>query len=162
MSEWVRYCPKCGNMEFSFQGSMNGGDKCRVCDHIMLIPPEDYVLTLCGEYRDGISLVNGLTFKENEKRFIEEVIKPNPEFDPKLYARKDDIIEQQENERLAVYRDVRWWENKSSNTPKCPTCGSTNIQKISVTSKAVGASLFGIFSKTARSQFKCRNCGYKW
>ncbi len=51
---------------------------------------------------------------------------------------------------------------KQSNHPKCPTCGSTNVKKISVTSKAVGAGLFGLFSKTAKSQFECENCGYKW
>lgn len=48
------------------------------------------------------------------------------------------------------------------NNPKCPTCGSTNIEKISATSKAVGAVAFGLFSKTAKSQYKCKNCGYKW
>lgn len=55
--------------------------------------------------------------------------------------------------------------NKSQsplNQPKCPTCGSTNIQKISVISKTVGAVAFGLFSKTAKSQFKCLNCDYKW
>lgn len=49
-----------------------------------------------------------------------------------------------------------------SSKPKCPTCGSTNIQKISATSKALGAIGFGLLSKTARSQFKCNKCGYKW
>ena len=52
--------------------------------------------------------------------------------------------------------------NINSNTPKCPTCGSTNIEKISATSKVVGAVAFGLFSKTARSQFKCKNSGAKW
>lgn len=51
---------------------------------------------------------------------------------------------------------------QSSNIPHCPTCGSTNIKKISATSKVVGAGLFGLFSKTARSQFECKDCGYKW
>lgn len=46
--------------------------------------------------------------------------------------------------------------------PKCPTCGSTNAKKISAMSKVAGASMFGLFSKTARSQFECNNCGYKW
>ncbi len=48
------------------------------------------------------------------------------------------------------------------NVPKCPTCSSTNIEKISSFDKAAGAVMFGLFSKTARSQFKCKNCGYKW
>lgn len=51
---------------------------------------------------------------------------------------------------------------KETNIPKCPTCGSTNIEKISSLNKAAGAVMFGLFSKTAKSQFKCKNCGYKW
>lgn len=51
---------------------------------------------------------------------------------------------------------------QQQNIPHCPTCGSTNIKKISATSKVVGAGLFGLFSKTARSQFECKDCGYKW
>lgn len=50
------------------------------------------------------------------------------------------------------------WLNK----PKCPTCGSENIKKVSSTAKVAGALTFGLFSKTARSQFCCKNCGYKW
>lgn len=50
------------------------------------------------------------------------------------------------------------WLNK----PKCPTCGSTRVKKISTTSKVAGAAMFGLLSKTARSQFKCEQCGYKW
>ncbi len=53
-------------------------------------------------------------------------------------------------------------QQSTTNIPQCPTCGSTNIKKISATSKAVGAGLFGLFSKTARSQFECKDCGYKW
>lgn len=56
-----------------------------------------------------------------------------------------------------VYRSA-----KPESLPKCPTCSSTNIEKISSFDKAAGAVMFGLFSKTARSQFRCRNCGYKW
>ena len=50
----------------------------------------------------------------------------------------------------------------SSNTIKCPTCNSRNVKRISGMSKAAGAAMFGLFSKTAKSQFECENCGYKW
>ena len=50
----------------------------------------------------------------------------------------------------------------SSNTIKCPTCSSRNVKRISGMSKAAGAAMFGLFSKTAKSQFECENCGYKW
>lgn len=51
---------------------------------------------------------------------------------------------------------------EENNTLRCPTCNSTKVKKISATSKVIGASMFGLFSKTARSQFKCEHCGYKW
>lgn len=51
---------------------------------------------------------------------------------------------------------------ESLNKPKCPTCNSKNVSKISTISKAIGASMFGLLSTTARSQFRCNNCGYKW
>lgn len=48
------------------------------------------------------------------------------------------------------------------NIPKCPTCQSTHIQKISAGRKLLGGLGFGLMSKTATSQFECKNCGYKW
>lgn len=50
----------------------------------------------------------------------------------------------------------------NSNTIKCPTCNSTKVKRISGTAKVAGAVAFGLLSKTAKSQFKCENCGYKW
>lgn len=47
-------------------------------------------------------------------------------------------------------------------TPKCPTCGSPDIEKISLSSKVVGGALFGLFSSNVRKTMHCRNCGYKW
>ena len=45
---------------------------------------------------------------------------------------------------------------------KCPTCGSTNTEKISALSKGVSVGLFGIFSQKVKHQFKCNSCGYEW
>lgn len=52
--------------------------------------------------------------------------------------------------------------NNTKNTPKCPTCGSTNIETISLGKKAVGGALFGIFSSDVRKSMHCKQCGYKW
>lgn len=48
------------------------------------------------------------------------------------------------------------------NHPKCPTCGSTNIEKISLGKKAVGGALFGLFSSNVKKSMHCKSCGYKW
>jgi len=48
-------------------------------------------------------------------------------------------------------------------TPRCPTCNSPQIEKISASDKAGSALLLGIFSIGQISKtFRCRNCGYKW
>lgn len=48
------------------------------------------------------------------------------------------------------------------NLPTCPTCGSTNIEKISAAKKVGGSLLFGIFSSDIRNSMHCKDCGYKW
>lgn len=44
----------------------------------------------------------------------------------------------------------------------CPTCGSHSVRRIGYAERGVSAGLFGLFSKTARSQFECMSCHYKW
>ena len=46
--------------------------------------------------------------------------------------------------------------------PKCPTCGSTRIEKISTASKAVGFAMVGVFSSNFGKTMRCLQCGYKW
>lgn len=48
------------------------------------------------------------------------------------------------------------------NIPKCPTCGSTNVEKISTAKKAFGFAMVGLFSSNLGKTMHCRNCGYKW
>lgn len=48
------------------------------------------------------------------------------------------------------------------NQPKCPTCQSLDVEKISLSSKAIGGALFGLFSSDVRKTMHCKNCGYKW
>lgn len=52
--------------------------------------------------------------------------------------------------------------NIDINKPKCPTCSSTDIQKIGAGERAVSVVSLGIFSKKINKTFKCKNCGYTW
>lgn len=83
-------------------------------------------------------------------------------FDAMIDLKQKDPIEF--NLKLAQFKTQvgQQQNNNNSNQLKCPTCSSTNVQKISGTAKVAGALTFGLLSKTARSQFKCGNCGYKW
>lgn len=53
---------------------------------------------------------------------------------------------------------AREWQNK----PKCPTCQSTNLKKISTTSKVVNTAVWGILGTKRHKTFHCNNCGYEW
>ncbi len=50
------------------------------------------------------------------------------------------------------------WLNK----PKCPTCNSTNIKKISGLSKVGSVAMWGILSRKVHKQWHCNSCGSEW
>ena len=50
----------------------------------------------------------------------------------------------------------------SDNQPKCPTCGSINVQRIGTGEKIVSGALWGLFSNKVHKSYKCNNCKYMW
>lgn len=157
----IVYCKKCGLQSYEFLPGKEPR-KCSVCGSIMDNVPETITLE---------DWLNG----DGKKAVEEKLVKTSPEFDPYLFEHRDEILHKHNEEwdrkmaigqaRLngmsaqeALDTNGQGYKNK----PTCPTCGSTNVQKISAMSKVIGASMFGLFSKTAKSQFKCNNCGYKW
>lgn len=135
------YCEKCGGtgvLDF---------DVCVQCGS------HNSYKSVPDEYVDDYAIKDDL-----KAEFIENIVKSSPNFEQECWDRREAFKEiQKHNDELLENDKV-----KQANIPKCPTCGSTDIKKISVMSKAVGATMFGLFSKTARSQFKCKNCGYEW
>lgn len=53
-------------------------------------------------------------------------------------------------------------QERAKYTPKCPTCGSPDIERISGVSKVASAAMWGLFSNKIRKTFHCNNCGYEW
>ena len=60
-------------------------------------------------------------------------------------------VEQQQSNKL-----------QNDNTPKCPTCNSTNIKKISGLSKAGSVAMWGLLSRKVHKQWHCNQCGSEW
>lgn len=138
------YCAKCGNTKTREK-------QCLICQgQDIVIVPKKYVSYVA----DVIPVLN----EELKEEFLEKVVKISPSFDPYWFEHKDEISQNMKQQ----YEKVKSFQKEQANVPKCPTCNSTDIKKISVISKAVGATMFGLFSKTARSQFRCKNCGYEW
>lgn len=77
-------------------------------------------------------------------KVYDELYKPNPNLTSQQIAQAN--------------AQAQEWLNK----PKCPTCGSTNVQKISATKRWVSTGLFGLASSNIGKTMCCKNCGYKW
>lgn len=140
----IYYCPFCGTPNYP------KNIKCCHCKRdVQLIESKHEP-----DYYDNQSR-NKYGDTKHWKEFVIEEAKNNPLYDQTTrdYQISDDELTANIKRIIADNQPPK---------PKCPTCGSTNIQKISDLRKAGGAILFGIFSKDAKSQFECRNCGFKW
>ena len=128
----LRKCPDCGH-DISRKASV-----CPNCG----CPIEKTVTCPYCEYDTDLTYkeIQNLGFKVPCKRCGRDVSVSSPQ--------EEQIWEKQKAEQ--------------SNTPKCPTCGSTNIEKISMGKKVMGGAMFGLFSSNVRNTMHCKKCGYKW
>lgn len=143
---FLHYCPKCGNI---------------------IIPPEnDKRCNYCGEecLPTHISTSDVLHHdweKLPNQIILEEYVKPNPLFDEELYNKRV-ALEKRQEEATSNRLRMEKRQAQRANVPKCPTCGSTNVEKISTAKKAVGFAMVGVFSSNLGKTMECKNCGYKW
>lgn len=169
ISSYAKECPTCGfpMADFLKEHGLNDFNKVWICTKCgECYDTNDFKQPIC-EYCDCPLIQTDITNKDNQKingeeyylNSIELAKKYGNDFSEESYSRRRERIRKRINKFLSSSSDN---SAPQPNVPHCPTCGSTNIKKISATSKAVGAGLFGLFSKTARSQFECKDCGYKW
>ena len=140
-------CPKCGH-KLTHITEINVKDCITIRSYLINFPFENMNITT--SWREN--------WRDNAL-FIDQMIKLHEE---DIIKYKEKIMEL---ERCIQQRRVefdKYIEEKYGNKCKCPTCGSTNVEKISLTSKAVGGAFFGLFSSNVRNTFRCNDCGYKW
>ena len=53
-------------------------------------------------------------------------------------------------------------QKQENNIPHCPTCSSTDLKKISTTSKVMNTAMWGIFGTKRHKTYHCNSCGYEW
>ena len=148
-------CPKCGS--FSTATDVVATIQCDFCGTPMFQTSESTTITISNtSWPKTEDEIDSYIYSLLEKCDKVE------EYDIEAHR----IYKQKLRERVMARRKLQSNQQsatpQSPNQPHCPTCGSTDIIKISAAKKAVGAGLFGLFSKTAKSQFECKNCGYKW
>lgn len=148
----MKYCSKCGRELF------DRDIECDKCKSVNFISEKE-----CKEIIDKINNANMISKKKLLKDPIYKMVYDSIINKPKDYFNV--CIANSNNDSNEEYFDrikKHTINNKQENIPKCPTCGSTNIQKISTTRRLVTTSLFGLASSDIGKTMLCKNCGYKW
>ncbi len=170
----VMYCERCGRVYYIILSK-----KCDFCKTKMKLLPEelkykyhifveDWSQTSDEEeiqrkenFVFGELLNNPIFSLEDYKNQVQNQIQLNKELDE--YHKK-----QLEEQRLKILnknlKTIQKEQDKQNCIPKCPICGSTNVNKISVTSRAVKTAAFGVYGAVddAGKTYKCGNCGSKF
>jgi hypothetical protein len=71
-------------------------------------------------------------------------------------------IQDKANAFDAQYRAELEEKEHPKYTPRCPTCGSPDLEKIGTASKVLDVAFWGFASGKVKKTFHCRNCGYEW
>lgn len=137
-----KFPPKCPGFR-NLRNDMSF-TRCPQCGHVLI------------KYDIEVSYDDLIVMHEisTEKSFIDAMIE----------LKGKDPIEYQS--RMVQFRNQSAQQSQTirgqSNTPKCPTCSSTNIKKISGLSKAGSVAMWGIFSRKVHKQWHCNSCGSEW
>ena len=162
--KYLKFCPVCNK---TGQNSMDWCFNEKSIEFLKgyhIFEPDGGFGKICPSCKKGVLEDSIITYEELE--IIQDVSDSDRQFlEAMIELKKNDPIEYQL--KMSQFKaSLKQRENskkvEDDNTLRCPTCNSTKVKKISATSKVVGASMFGLFSKTAKSQFKCEQCGYKW
>ena len=162
------FCNKCGNVSSSDNNEI--GDRCWSCNVGKFIgtgidDPKSYAEVI-EEYKKNH---NGdyPSIEESDEMLREKYFYGKLDSDvTKAATAERKYWESPEGVEQRNKITDRWYAKqnaqKFSTGPKCPTCGSTNIRKISTGERMVSVGMLGLFSKKINKSFKCNSCGYTW
>lgn len=147
------YCPKCASYYPKSKALSEGRVICDFCG--TEIEYSDMLVSdfteLWEKEKEKLGIDIPLNSEPIERLIIKTFLLDNDKFNEVLFNNKWHS-EQYKSQLQSVEKNV----------PKCPTCGSASIKKISGISKAGSIALWGIFSRKVHKQWHCDNCGSEW
>ena len=169
-------CPECGK-EIS-----DKSNQCIHCGYPLIIKNEQKIPNCITEidgiqydYADILNLINNKQYYDayfRMRKICKLSIKNNMnllEYMIENYKAPDkyNIIEYTKQEEEECFKSLSKLENiknqqQTTNIPKCPTCGSSNIHKMGAGERTASILGFGILSKKINKTWKCNNCGHTW
>lgn len=167
ISDKAESCPYCGcpQSEFKFVFVKPDQDSINICPHCGYINSVFYECIYCLTKMSNTGVtrndLNDGVYGDKEKWEEEQLkkVRTNPEFSEEAYQ---DRITNDNDKYLDVAKQIPISPYVPENAPKCPTCNSTNIEKIGTGERVVSAALFGLFSRKVTKTYRCNSCGYMW
>lgn len=147
----IYVCPKCNDQFLKSQGKILN---CNYCN-------TPIIETSCS-IEQSYNWSSKDTHNEVVKQIFDEYVKDNPLYSYEEEQRTKEKRAQEraiEKEHEIIYGKPKTYKK---NVPKCPTCGSTKIEKIGTLERGVSVAAFGLFSGKLGKTKKCNHCGYKW
>lgn len=141
VSDKAEICPHCGYKILKIQ-PMFQGVYCPSCLDSSIRAEENECCPFCHiKVKNSISgtLDECYAYSENHPE-----LKQSPDFNQEAYNKRINYIP---GEYISV------------NSPKCPTCGSSNISKIGTLNRVVSTGIFGLASSKIGKQWHCKACG---
>ena len=147
------YCPVCGSV--TSDDTLVGSElkrKCRFCGTELKETGKDRK-EFWKKYDDRQETRK--SYKRIPETIREQYVYNNPLFDKEKYeARERAYQEWAERNKAGL--------NPLDNLPRCPTCGSTNLTRLSGVGLITMFGAFGVTDGNAGKTFRCNNCGYRW
>lgn len=166
----VMYCEKCGKVCYMFLSK-----KCKNCGTRMNLLSEKLKYKYHIFVEDW-SQISNEEMNVRKEKFVMAELNNNPMFSIDEYKKQvqkqfqineeleeyhqKQIIEQQNK----INKEVQKILDNHNCVPKCPICGSSNIKKITMTTRAVKTAAFGVAGAVddAGKTYKCENCDSKF
>lgn len=131
--------------------------KCAKCDYRITISESQNIPTKCKIC--GAELVLYNQFSVNPNNGLKAINKLEDNKKEMAVQNAERAKKKQEEQRMQEYLQQR---SHQPNVPHCPTCGSTNVQKISGMKRWLSVGLFGLASSDVGKTMVCKKCGYKF
>lgn len=156
MQKYIRVCPICvkennkiGDNDVAGWIDWFKSEEC-IDDNETCMWGHDAILIKKSITCEEFNILNKVSLEPSFMESMNDLKEKDPiEFQLKLAQFKATTVQQES-------------ATQQQNIPKCPTCGSTNIKKISAGSRWLSTGLFGISSGKMGKSMECKNCGYKF
>lgn len=152
----VHICPKCAELYAGINYEKQPlYMTCEFCNTPMLETDADSAEVYFEKHLNWQNPdVDGLAIKILSKYDI----KP----DQSAVQHRYDVLKRRKQDEERQERIQEQANIPAPNIPKCPVCGSTNIEQIGAFNRAASTVAFGIASSKIGKQWHCKNCGYNF